>query len=63
MPAKVYRQKAVAGATQVSKVRGNNQGAVGMARMCELSIGQAEASPTGKREGLPKQMSCNRKTL
>lgn len=47
MPAKVYRQKAMAGATQVSKVRVDNQGAVGVARMSELSIGQAEVNLRG----------------
>lgn len=54
MPAKVYRQKAAAGATQVSKVRGDHQGAVGVARMRELSIGQADVSPRGVvQEGRP----------
>lgn len=44
----------MAGATQVSRVRGDNQGAVGVARMSELSIGQAEINTGGVvQEGRP----------
>lgn len=65
MPAKAYRQKAVAGATQVNKVRGDPREQLVWQGCVSFLLAKQMLALEGlcKREGLPKQVYSNRKTL